>query len=240
MTRPRQGAFVVFEGGEGAGKSTQIARTAAALKGEDLATVCTREPGGTALGESLRSLLLDPALGDISPRAEALLFAAARAQHVSDVIAPALARGDVVLSDRFLDSSLAYQGVARGLGLADVLAINDFALQGLRPDLTVVLDLPVGAQRRRTAARRDAAGDAPRPIAGSNPASGQSREDARADEVDSDRIDALDDAFHTDVRQAFLDLAAADPGRYLVLDAQLAPEEITDRVVARIRDILGP
>ena len=132
------GVFVAFEGGEGVGKSTQIARSAQWLRGLGHDVFETREPGGTKLGRQLRQLLLDPD-GDVTPRAEALLYAADRAQHVETVIRPALAGGAIVLSDRYVDSTLAYQGTGRGLG--DVRVITGWATGGLLPDLTVLLDL---------------------------------------------------------------------------------------------------
>lgn len=212
-----RGTFVAFEGGEGAGKTTQIAALESALLADGRSVVRTREPGGTALGEALRTLLLDPSVGEVSPRAEALLFAAARAQHVEEVIAPALARGDVVLCDRFLDSSLAYQGIARGLGVADVLALNDFGIGGLRPDLTVLLDLDVDGARTRIDDRS-----------------------GRGDGSGRDRIESLADSFHSDVRNAFLALAGAEPGRYLVLDARRSPDDVGQSVLAAVRAILNP
>jgi dTMP kinase len=133
-----RGRFIVLEGGEGSGKSTQ-----AALLAEHLGADLTREPGGTALGERLRELLLATEIGEITPRAELLLMAAARAQHVRERIAPALGSGRDVVCDRFVGSTLAYQGYGRGLPLEDVLVANELATDGLRPDLTVLLDLPV-------------------------------------------------------------------------------------------------
>jgi dTMP kinase len=132
------GLFVAFEGGEGVGKSTQVRLAAQWLRGTGAAVLVTREPGGTALGAQLRNLLLDPD-GAVTPRAEALLYAADRAQHVETVIRPALAAGQVVLTDRFVDSTLAYQGAGRGL--PDARTITDWATGGLLPDLTVLLDL---------------------------------------------------------------------------------------------------
>ena len=141
--------FITFEGVEGAGKTTQLERLAAELRRLGRPVVVTREPGGTVLGERVRELLLDPATGDIAPPAEALLFAAARAQHVAAVIRPALDQGKDVLCDRFVHSSLAYQGVARGLGLAEVEGVNRWATGGLWPDLVVLLevDAKVGLDR---------------------------------------------------------------------------------------------
>ena len=133
------GCFITFEGGEGAGKSTQIGRLQHRLEQLGQPVLVTREPGGTAFGESLRDIVLDSSLGRLEPRAEALLFAASRTQHVASVIRPALAEGKCVLCDRYIDSSLAYQGVARGLGEHDILGLNVWGTQGLFPDLVVLL-----------------------------------------------------------------------------------------------------
>jgi dTMP kinase len=138
---PAQGAFVVFEGGEGAGKSTQIGALAEHLRAAGRECVVTREPGGTAVGAGLRTLLLDPATGALAPRTEALLYAADRAEHVAAVIAPSLARGAVVLSDRYVDSSLAYQGAGRALVRDEVEELSRWATDGLLPHLTIVLDI---------------------------------------------------------------------------------------------------
>ncbi|HSO52493.1 MAG TPA: dTMP kinase [Actinomycetes bacterium] len=180
------GRLIAFEGVEGSGKSTQLELLRQALEGRVREVVVTREPGGTPAGERMRAVLLDPGV-QLHPRAEALLFAAARAELVDAVIRPALERGAVVLCDRYLDSSLAYQGDARGLGRGPVEEVNRFATGGLLPDLVVLLDL--------------------------EPASGLRR---RSGELD--RIEAQDHAFHRRVRQAFRDLAAADPGRFAVVD----------------------
>ena len=155
---PSTGTFVVFEGGEGSGKTTQIARLAAFMRAKNLTVVTTREPGGTVVGQSIRALLLDPATGELSPRTEALLYAADRAEHVAAVIAPALSSGDVVLSDRYVDSSLAYQGAGRELKLDDVALLSQWATDSLVPDLTVVLDIDprVGMSRFEGADRLEA------------------------------------------------------------------------------------
>jgi len=146
--------FISFEGLDGCGKTTQAALLADALRAEGREVVAVREPGGTAAGEHIRELLLDPA-ALILPWAEALLYAAARAQLVGEVIRPALARGATVIADRFIDSSVAYQGVARGLGIDRVLAVNDAATGGLQPDRTLLLRIP----REEAAARRDVNAD---------------------------------------------------------------------------------
>lgn len=139
-----RGSFIVFEGGDGSGKSTQ-----ARLLAEALDARLTREPGGTPVGEAIRAVVLDPATPELSARTEALLMAASRAQHVEELIEPLLAAGTHVVSDRFLASSLAYQGVARQLGVAEVLEVNAFGLAGLQPDLTVLLDVGAAQARER-------------------------------------------------------------------------------------------
>lgn len=202
------GTFVVFEGGEGAGKSTQVDALAEVLRAQRREVVVTREPGATEVGKRIRSLVLGKQ-SNLSPRAEALLYAADRADHVATVVRPALARGAVVISDRYVDSSLAYQGAGRTLPVDEVSWLSSWATGGLRPDLVVLLDVPpeVGLTR---AARRGAA----------------------------DRLESESVAFHERVRYAFLDLAAGDPKRYLVLDATRSPEEITNAVLERVAEIL--
>jgi dTMP kinase len=208
----RAGVLIAFEGVEGAGKSTQLGLLRAALEGREgpgdggREVVVTREPGGTPAGERVRALLLDPA-AELHPRTEALLFAAARAELVERVIRPALERGAVVLCDRYLDSSLAYQGGARGLGLGPVEQVNRFATAGLRPDLVVLLDLdPAHGLGRRSGGR--------------------------------DRIEAQELAFHRRVRQAFLDLAAADPERHIVVDGSAPVPEVAAQVHAAVLPLL--
>lgn len=154
----KPGLFVAFEGGEGAGKSTQVALLAEALQSRGLDVVRTREPGGTPTAEAIREVLLKPTEAPMAGRCEVLLFAAARADHAATVIRPALARGSVVLCDRYIDSSLAYQGAARGFGVADVGAISAWATEGLLPDLTVLLDVEpgVGLARAKDGNRMEA------------------------------------------------------------------------------------
>ncbi len=190
-----RGSLVVLEGGEGCGKSTQAARLAPRL-----GAVLTREPGGTVVGERIRALLLDSALGaGFDARAEALLMAAARAQHVTEVVAPALASGRAVVSDRFVGSSLAYQGYGRGLPQAELVALSAFATDGLEADVVVLLDLPaVEAATRR--------GPVP------------------------DRLEAAGEAFHRRVEEGFAALAAADPDRWVVVDARGTVDEVAARV----------
>lgn len=136
------GLFIVFEGGDGGGKSTQVARLVESLRASGHTVVATREPGGTRIAEKIRHVILDPDNLELCDRAEALLYAASRAEHVHHVIKPALDRGEMVVSDRYMDSSIIYQGLGRGLGADDVRNLNLWATEGLRPDLTIVLDVP--------------------------------------------------------------------------------------------------
>ncbi|WP_309573372.1 dTMP kinase [Deinococcus sp.] len=194
------GLFVTFEGPEGAGKSTQLARLVERLWADGLACTVTREPGGTELGSRVREVLLDPSL-TIDPLPEFLLYSASRAQLVANVIRPALDRGEVVVCDRYADSSLVYQGAGRGLDARLLTDITRAVTGGQMPDLTVLLDLDpvIGLER---AARR-----------------GQ-----------PDRLEQADLAFHRRVREGFLVLAGLNPSRFLVLDAILAPEVLEERI----------
>lgn len=191
------GLFVTFEGGEGSGKSTQVARLAARLRARGLEPVRTREPGGTPLAEGIRDLLLDPARR-CGPMSEALLMEAARADVVAHVIRPALAAGRVVLCDRYDDSTLAYQGGGRGLDAGLLATLNRAATGGLVPDLTLLYDVPpaVGLARRESAAG------------------------------DTNRLDREPSEFHARVRRRYLELAAAAPERWVVLDGATAPDEL--------------
>ena len=211
MNIQRPGVFIAFEGGDGAGKSTQAARLAAALESRGYTVLRTREPGGTPIGEKLRSLVLDHGNGDIDAHTEALIFAASRAAHATQVIRPALGRGEIVLTDRYIDSSVAYQGAGRNLGQDAVQSLNEWATSGLQPHLTVLLDVdPQLGRVRRTA--------------------GQAAED---------RLESEADEFHTRIRDAFLDLAAARPASYLVLPAHLPVDELSVRILARVDTLLG-
>jgi len=198
------GLFVTFEGGEGSGKSTQIARLAERLRSEGRDPVITREPGGTPLAEGIRSLLLDPARPP-GALAEALLMEAARAELVAQVIRPALAEGRVVLCDRYADSTLVYQGAGRGLDRAMLRRLNEVATGGLTPDLTLLFDLDHAAGL----ARRSRAGE-------------------------SNRLDLEPAAFHARVRAAYLELAREEPGRWVTLDATLTPDALADRVAETV------
>jgi dTMP kinase len=201
------GVFLALEGGEGAGKSTQAKLLVEWLTSLGREVVLTREPGATAAGAKIRSLLLDPSSGGISPRAEALLYAADRAQHVAHVVLPSLERGAVVVTDRYVDSSLAYQGAGRSLELAEVARLSRWATGGLRPDLTLLLDI--------------------------DPAIGLARIPGAPDRIEQESLE-----FHQRVRQGFLDLAAADPDRYLVVSAAEAPESVHAQVRARVAPLL--
>ena len=198
------GLFVCFEGGEGAGKSTQSLLLREWLVERGHTVLLTFEPGDTEVGKELRRIVLDPATGELSSRTEALLYAADKAEHVDHVVLPALARGEVVITDRYVDSTLAYQGAGRTLAVAEVESVARWATGDLRPHLTVVLDLA--------------------PEAGFDRFTGR------------DRIEGQSLEFHQRVRQGFLDLAAADPGHYVVLDAR-AP---VDAISTAIRERLAP
>lgn len=204
------GLFIAFEGGDGAGKSTQSRLLGAALERLGREVLLTRQPGGTELGAGLRELVLHG--GAVAPRAEALIFAADRAHHVATLIRPALERGIVVLSDRYMDSSIAYQGAARGLEHEEIRQLSLWGTEGLLPDLTVLLDVPAQVGR----SRRDGV---------------------------HDRLEREADAFHETVRAAYLDLAAAAPDRYAVLDAAVPPDDLHRAVcrelAARHEDLRG-
>lgn len=152
---PETGTFIVFEGGEGAGKSTQMTTFVQWLEANGADVVVTKEPGGTPIGERLRDVLLDPASRSLDPRAEALLYAADRAQHVAQVIRPALDAGKIVVSDRYVDSSLAYQGLARGLGLNEILSLSSWATGGLLPDLVFFLNVDADSGLERSTGEPD-------------------------------------------------------------------------------------
>ena len=200
------GLFVCFEGGDGAGKSTQSRLLRDWLVEQGRTVLLTFEPGDTAVGKEMRRIVLDPATGHLSDRTEALLYIADKAEHVDHVVLPALARGEVLITDRYVDSTLAYQGAGRTLDVAEVEAVARWATGDLRPHLTVVLDL--------------------------EPEAGLGRFDGR------DRIEGQSLEFHQRVRQGFLDLAAADPDHYAVLDARAPIDEIAAAVRARIAPLL--
>ena len=202
-----RGVFVCFEGGEGSGKSTQSRLLAARLEALGHVVRLTFEPGDTPVGVEMRRIVLSPETGELSDRTEVLLYAADKAEHVDTVVRPALERGEVVITDRYVDTTLAYQGAGRGLDVREVEEVARWATGDLRPHLTIVLDV--------------------------DPREGLARFEGR------DRIEAESLDFHERARQSFLDLAAADPGHYLVLDARTEPEELADRVLERVTALLG-
>jgi len=187
----KRGVFITFEGMDGCGKSTQLHRLAKRLSREGRSVVETAEPGGTRIGNKIRSILLDAAHHELSPSTELLLYFAARAQNVDEVILPSLARGAIVLSDRFTDSSLAYQGCGRGLGADTVLALDRIACRGLKPDLTLLIDIDLATGQARAEARKRA-----------------------------DRMEEQAAGFYKKVRDAYTALAEAEPGRFHVIDGR--------------------
>ncbi|SDM07437.1 dTMP kinase [Microbacterium azadirachtae] len=204
-----RGLWITLEGGDGSGKTTQAALLEKWLRAQGREVLRTREPGGSEVGVLIRDIVLHHR-GDIAPRAEALLYAADRAHHVATVVRPALERGAVVVQDRYLDSSVAYQGAGRVLDADQVRELSLWAAEGALPDLTVLLDLdPADARRRLDSA------DKP-----------------------FDRLEAEREEFHRRVREAYLGLAAAEPGRFLVVDAAQDPERIAEAVRARIAAML--
>jgi len=205
------GRFISLEGGEGAGKSTQLKALAEALRRRGIAVVETREPGGSPGAEAIRKLLLEGEADRWTARTEALLFAAARADHVARTIRPAVERGAWVLSDRFLDSSLAYQGGAGGVGMETVRALHDIGSRGFLPDRTLLLELPAESVSARLKVR---------------------------DPEGSDRIGDRESAFHQSVAQAFSQLAEEDPERFRRVDASGPPEDVTVRLLAMLKDLL--
>ena len=206
-----RGKFLSIEGGEGAGKSTQVRRLADVLRARGLDVIVTREPGGSEGGEAIRDLLMQGEVKRWSSHTEALLFAAARADHVEKVIQPALGIGTWVISDRFIDSSRAYQGVAGGIDDAAVLALHGFGSRGLLPDRTLVLEVPPEIGTQRAAARDGAA---------------------------ADRFAARERAFHDDVAAAFRRFAAAEPDRVRLIDAGGDVETVSASVIEAVADLL--
>ena len=193
------GRFISFEGGDGAGKTTQIALLAEYIKSTGVEVIVTHEPGGTALGQKIRKALLHGE--DLSPRTEALLYSADRAHHAATVIRPALERGATVITDRFADSSVAYQGAARELGIDEIRDLNTWAVGGLSPELTILLDVDPEIGATRVGAEKD-------------------------------RLESAGVAFHRRVRQTFLELAAAEPDRFVIVDASRTVDEIAADVRA--------
>ena len=204
--RAASGFFIALEGPEGAGKSTQATALRSEISRAGFPVVLTREPGGTAVGEQIRAVVLDQSNCAMLPETEVLLYAAARAQHVGEVLRPALESGAVVICDRYVDSTFAYQGGGRQLDMSTLKSIQQYATGGLAPDLRVLLDLPVevGLQRRL------------------------------ADAVEVNRLDVAEPGFHRRVRDAFLGLASEDPDGWVVIDASATPDQVTSAVLSAV------
>ncbi len=205
----KHGILITFEGGEGAGKTTLIEGISSALSSLGLSVLKTREPGGTLLGENIRTLLLQHG-GPVSPYAELCLFLASRAQHILEVIGPALEAGKIVLCDRFNDSSIAYQGAGRGLGMERVEEFCEFVSQGLRPHLTLYLDLDPELGLNRAAKARE-----------------------------KDRIEAETLMFHKKIREAFISIHQKDQHRFRLIDATLPPDRVLHEAMRLIRPLIG-
>lgn len=203
-----KGLFITFEGVEGSGKSTQIDLLAEFLSEKGYEVVSTREPGGTAIGDKIRKIVLNPDFTEMDFKAEALLYAANRAQHVAEVIAPALAQGKIIISDRYTDSSLAYQSFGRGLDQKKVENISEWATGGLEPDLTILLDIPADKGLKRTSR-------------------------SLADRIEQENID-----FHDRVSKGFLKLAKKFPKRFKVIDATKDVDQIHQEVVKLVEKLL--
>lgn len=208
------GLFITIEGPDGAGKSTQTELVANYLRGQGYEVILTREPGGTELAEKIRELVLTPTREEVAPMTEVLLYAASRAQHVAELIKPALAKDAIVISDRFVDSSIAYQGFGRGLGADAVWQINKWALDGLLPDLTIVLDLELTIGRQRTEKRDQKLKSEP------------------------DRLEQESLAFHQRVREGFLELAHKEQERIRVVSAEDGVDEVYRQILLLVKELL--
>jgi dTMP kinase len=210
-----KGVFITFEGIEGSGKSTQIVLLANYLTAHAKAVTLTREPGGTEIGDQVRKVLLDPANKALDPKAELLLYAAARAQHLEELVRPELASGKIVLCDRFSDATLAYQGYGRGLDVDMIRALDRMVTDGLRPDATVLLDVDAAAGLARA----------------------RGRNSSRGLETEA-RFENEDLAFHERVRQGYLTLAGQEPGRFRVVDASPAPDAIQNSIRKIVDEVI--
>lgn len=206
-----KGIFITFEGGEGSGKTTMMSRLSEYLSEKNIPYLTTREPGGIDIAEKIRSIILNPEHTAMDARTEALLYAAARRQHLVEKVIPALEEGQIVLCDRFVDSSLAYQGYARGLGIEEVRSINLFATESLAPDLTLYFDVDPDIGLARIAAN-------------------QGRE--------FNRLDMEDRLFHDKVRAGYLKLLENEPKRIKVIDASLSPDEVFCSIIANLRCVI--
>ena len=218
-----RGRFLVLEGVDGAGKSTQLPRIAARLRGVGVETRTTREPGGTLLGESLRAVLLDPQFTGMSPAAELLVMFAARAEHLAKFIAPALEDGVWVLCERFTDATFAYQGGGRAVDSARIAALEEVVQDGIRPDLVLLLDVPVEVGCARAKGRRPV----PR-----GPATGSAEAGIGGDTAD--RFERESAEFFQRVREVYLDRARKQPERYAIIDASADVTTVTEHVIREI------
>ncbi|WP_407082943.1 dTMP kinase [Paenibacillus polygoni] len=206
-----KGIFITLEGGEGSGKTTMISRLSNYLEERNIAYLVTREPGGIEIAEKIRSIILDPEHTAMDARTEALLYAAARRQHLVEKVIPALEKGLIVLCDRFVDSSLAYQGYARGIGVEEIRSINLFATEDITPDVTIYFDVDPEIGLARIAAN-------------------QNRE--------VNRLDLENRLFHDKVREGYLKLVENEPGRIKMIDASLSPDEVFCSLIANIDCVL--
>jgi dTMP kinase len=210
--------FITFEGMEGCGKTTQVERLAKTLASRGIPVIRTFEPGGTPCGDKIRRILLDRANRDLDPMAELCLYEADRAQHVAQVIRPALERGIWVICDRFFDATVVYQGMARGQDLELIRALNSKVTGGIRPDLTVLLDCPVGQGLKRAFQRNRSLGT--------------------RGEASQDRFEREAAAFHEAVRRGYLELARLEPDRFVIIDASPGPDEVESIVLQALGPLL--
>ncbi len=206
----RKGTFITFEGIDGCGKSTQLKMAAQKLTQESLPVLVTREPGGTAIAEKIREILISPQNSEMVNECELLLYLAARAQHVREKIIPALEQGFIVLCDRFQEATFAYQGYGRNISMDFLKKVNSFATGGLTPDCTFIFDISVDLSNARM---------------------------QKMNKI-KDRLELSDRAFYERISAAYRDLAKAEPERVLLLDGSKSPEQISESVYGRIRDIL--
>lgn len=213
------GLFISFEGGEGSGKTTQINKLAGALTAKGHKVVATREPGGTEEGEKIRNLIVQREGGNWSPMAECLLLFAARAMHVENIIKPALERGKIVISDRFTDSTRAYQGYGRGFDLQTIEKLNDIVLGAFRPDLTIILDIDPQAGLKRSGRRLAA--------------------EALSLNQTEDRFENLDIEFHNQLRHGFLEIAKKESDRCRIFDSSLGIDDLAEKIESLVTKRLG-
>lgn len=210
-------AFITFEGVEGCGKTTQIRLLAEALNQSGKQVLLTREPGGCPISDKIRAILLDSLNSEMTPKAELLLYAAARAQHMDEVIIPALERGSIVLCDRFTDATLAYQGFGRNLDIKLISELNETATSGLKPDLTILIDCPVETGLQRAIARIEA-GSA-----------------SNCNHLREERFEKESVEFHQRVRDGYLRLAENSPDRFILVDGSKSVEEIAEVILSAVR-----